>query len=117
MSEIYEETSQADMQGLLDRQRDAYLAEGVVSAATRIDRLERAIQAVKKHQKAFVEAMNDDFGHRSEHQSLFTDIASSIGPLRHAQQHLKHWMKKDKRKVTPGILALLGASLGWNISR
>ena len=60
MSEIYEETSQADMQGLLDRQRDAYLAEGVVSAATRIDRLERAIQAVKKHQKAFVEAMNDD---------------------------------------------------------
>ena len=109
MSETYEETSQADMQGILDRQRQAYLAEGVVSAATRVDRLERAIQAVKKHQKAFVEAMNDDFGHRSEHQSLFTDIASSIGPLRHAQQHLKHWMKKDKRKVTPGILALLGA--------
>ena len=109
MSETYEETSQADMQGILDHQRKAYLAEGVVSAATRVDRLERAIQAVKKHQKAFVEAMNDDFGHRSEHQSLFTDIASSIGPLRHAQQHLKHWMKKDKRKVTPGILALLGA--------
>lgn len=40
---------------------------------------------------------------------MFTDIASSIGPLRHAQQHLKHWLKKDKRKVTPGILALLGA--------
>ena len=51
MSEIYEETSQADMQGLLDRQRDAYLAEGVVSAATRIDRLERAIQAVKNIRK------------------------------------------------------------------
>ena len=109
MSETYEETSQADMQGVLDRQRKAYLAEGVVSAATRVDRLERAIQAVKKHQKAFVDAMNEDFGHRSEHQSMFTDIASSIGPLRHAQQHLKHWVKKDKRKVTPSILALLGA--------
>ena len=109
MSETYEETSQADMQGVLDRQRKAYLAEGVVSAATRVDRLERAIQAVKKHRKAFVDAMNEDFGHRSEHQSMFTDIASSIGPLRHAQQHLKHWVKKDKRKVTPGILALLGA--------
>jgi coniferyl-aldehyde dehydrogenase len=109
MSETYEETSQADMQGVLDRQRKAYLAEGVVSAATRVDRLERAIQAVKKHRKAFVDAMNEDFGHRSEHQSMFTDIASSIGPLRHAQQHLKHWVKKDKRKVTPSILALLGA--------
>ena len=109
MGESYEETSQLEMQAILDRQRAAYLAEGVVSSQTRINRLERAVQVVKKHQKAFVQAMNEDFGHRSEHQSLFTDIASSIGPLRHAQQNLKRWQKKDKRKVTPGVLALLGA--------
>ena len=109
MSEGYEETSQTQMQSILDRQRAAYLAEGVVSSETRMDRLERAVQVVKKHQKAFVQAMNEDFGHRSEHQSLFTDVASSVGPLRHAQQNLKRWQKKDKRKVTPGILALLGA--------
>lgn len=109
MSESYEETSQSQMQSILDRQRAAYLAEGVVSSETRMDRLERAVQVVKKHQKAFVQAMNEDFGHRSEHQSLFTDVASSVGPLRHAQQNLKRWQKKDKRKVTPGILALLGA--------
>ena len=109
MSENYEETSQLEMQAILERQRAAYLAEGVVSSQTRIDRLERAVQVVKKHQKTFVKAMNEDFGHRSEHQSLFTDIASSIGPLRHAQQNLKRWQKKDKRKVTPGVLALLGA--------
>ena len=109
MSESYEETSQLEMQAILERQRAAYLAEGVVSSQTRIDRLERAVQVVKKHQKTFVKAMNEDFGHRSEHQSLFTDIASSIGPLRHAQQNLKRWQKKDKRKVTPGVLALLGA--------
>ncbi|MBL6815053.1 MAG: coniferyl aldehyde dehydrogenase [Pseudomonadales bacterium] len=109
MSESYEETSQSQMQSILDRQRAAYLAEGVVSSETRMDRLERAVQVVKKHQNAFVQAMNEDFGHRSEHQSLFTDVASSVGPLRHAQQNLKRWQKKDKRKVTPGILALLGA--------
>ena len=109
MSESYEETSQSQMQSILDRQRAAYLAEGVVSSETRMDRLERAVQVVKKNQKAFVQAMNEDFGHRSEHQSLFTDVASSVGPLRHAQQNLKRWQKKDKRKVTPGILALLGA--------
>ena len=109
MSQSLEETSQSQMQSILDRQRAAYLAEGIVTSETRIDRLERAVRVVKKHQKAFVQAMNEDFGHRSEHQSLFTDVASSIGPLRHAQQNLKRWQKKDKRKVTPGILALLGA--------
>jgi coniferyl-aldehyde dehydrogenase len=109
INETYEETPQSAMQDILDRQRKAYLAEGVVSTATRVDRLERAIQVVKKHQKTFVEAMTQDFGHRSEHQSMFTDIASSVGPLRHAQQHLKNWQKKEKRKVSPGILALLGA--------
>lgn len=109
MSQSLEEKSQSQMQSILDRQRAAYLAEGIVTSETRIDRLERAVRVVKKHQKAFVQAMNEDFGHRSEHQSLFTDVASSIGPLRHAQQNLKRWQKKDKRKVTPGILALLGA--------
>ena len=109
MSQSLEETSQSQMQSILDRQHAAYLAEGTVTSETRIDRLERAVRVVKKHQKAFVQAMNEDFGHRSEHQSLFTDVASSIGPLRHAQQNLKRWQKKDKRKVTPGILALLGA--------
>ena len=109
MSQSLEETSQSQMQSILDRQRAAYLAEGIVTSETRIDRLERAVRVVKKHQKAFVQAMNEDFGHRSEHQSLFTDVASSIGPLRYAQQNLKRWQKKDKRKVTPGILALLGA--------
>ena len=109
MSQRLEETSQSQMQSILDRQRAAYLAESIVTSETRIDRLERAVRVVKKHQKAFVQAMNEDFGHRSEHQSLFTDVASSIGPLRHAQQNLKRWQKKDKRKVTPGILALLGA--------
>ena len=109
MSQSLEESSQSQMQSILDRQRAAYLAEGIVTSETRIDRLERAVRVVKKHQEAFVQAMNEDFGHRSEHQSLFTDVASSIGPLRHAQQNLKRWQKKDKRKVTPGILALLGA--------
>ena len=63
--------------------------EGVVTAETRHDRIERAISLLVDHQDALVAAMRDDFGHRSETQSLFTDIAGSIGPLRHAQKHLK----------------------------
>ena len=103
------ETSLAEMQALLDAQRAAYLAEAVVSSETRIDRLERAVAVVTKNQQALVDAMSEDFGHRSDYQSMLTDVALAIGPLRHAQQNLKRWQKREKRKVSPGILALLGA--------
>ena len=40
---------------------------------------------------------------------MFTDIASSIGPLRHAQANVARWRKPEKRKVGPFPLNLLGA--------
>ncbi len=104
-----QETSKEHMQGVLERQRAAYLAEGVVSTATRVDRIERAVNVLKKHEQRLVEAMSADFGHRSEHQSLFTDIAASVGPLRHAQANIDKWRKPEKRKVGPFPLNLLGA--------
>lgn len=97
------------MQSLLERQRSAYLKEGEVATAIRVDRLDRAINVLKNNEQRFVDAMNEDFGHRSEHQSLFTDVAASIGPLRHAQANLARWRKPEKRKVGPFPLNLLGA--------
>ncbi len=104
-----QETSATEIQRILDLQRTSYLAEGVVTNAVRHDRLERAVQVLKKHEQPLVDAMMADFGHRSEHQSLFTDIASSISPLRHAQKHLKKWNRTEKRKAGPFPLNLLGA--------
>ncbi|MDH3641428.1 MAG: coniferyl aldehyde dehydrogenase [Gammaproteobacteria bacterium] len=104
-----QEITRDDMLGILDRQREAYLAAGRVSAEVRVDRLERAVGLLQTHQQKLVDAMTADFGHRSEHQSLFTDVAGSIGPLRHAQKHLAGWMKPEKRKAGPFPLNLLGA--------
>ena len=103
------ETPKADLEALLERQRKSYLAEGVVDASTRHDRLERAVGLLMQHKTRMVDAMCEDFGHRSKTQSLFTDVASSIGPLRHAQKNLKQWMKPEKRKAGPFPLNLLGA--------
>lgn len=94
-----QETSRATMLELLDRQRADYLKQGEVAASTRIDRLDRAIALLVDHQQRLVDALSADFGHRSKHQSLFTDIAASIGPLKHAKKHLADWMKPEKRKV------------------
>jgi coniferyl-aldehyde dehydrogenase len=94
-----QETDRAVMLDVLTRQRAAYLHEGEVSMGARIDRLDRAIGVLVDHQQRLVEAMSEDFGHRSRPQSLFTDIAASIGPLKHAKKHLADWMRPEKRRV------------------
>lgn len=106
---MVDETDSGELQGILERQREAYLREGAVSLSTRLDRLERAVGLVKAFDKQLVDAMCADFGHRSEHQSLLTDIGGSIGPLRHAQKHVRDWMRPEKRRVGPFPLNLLGA--------
>ena len=108
MSEAIQELTQQEMQAVLDRQSAAYLAEGAVTAETRIDRLDRAINILVQHRDELCEAMRADFGHRSVDQSMFTDIAGSIGPLKHSRKHLRRWMKAEKRKVD-FPLNLLGA--------
>ena len=49
---------------LKEYQRDSYIAEGFVSAETRIDRIDRAIDILVTHSEAISEAMNEDFGCR-----------------------------------------------------
>ena len=98
MSEIREPT-QEDMQTVLDRQKQSYIAEGYVSAENRIDRIDRAINILEKNGEKLSEAMAADFGHRSLDQSQRTDIEGSIGPLKHAKKHLRQWMKPERRKV------------------
>jgi hypothetical protein len=73
-----QETSRATMLELLGRQRADYLKRGEVDAATRIDH--RSRHRIVGRSSTTIEALAD-FGHRSRHQSLFTDIAASIGPL------------------------------------
>ena len=100
---------EARMRDVLARQKRANIKEGPPSAEKRIEWLDRAINLVIGHKDAIAEALREDFGHRSVQASLFTDAAGAIGPLKHAKAHLKTWMKREKRKVTPAILGLFGA--------
>jgi len=91
----------------LDAHRQDYLAEGFVTAETRIDRMRRGMEAVYKHQDRLVEALNADFGCRPREMSQLTDIAASIQPFKSAIKHVRKWMKPEKRK-TQFPLNLLG---------
>ena len=97
------------MADVLRRQKAAHIREGAPSAEKRIARLDKAIGLLIKHNDAIVKALSSDFGARAPAVTGLTDVAGSLGPLKHAKAHLKAWMKPEKRKPTPAILGLFGA--------
>ncbi len=82
---------------LLRLQRESYLAEGEVSAETRIDRLDRTIDVLVANAEKISEAMNADFGCRPRQVNLMTDVTGSLENLKHAKKYLRKWMKAEKR--------------------
>ena len=98
-----------EMRAILDKQRAAYLKDGPPSAEVRIDRIDRCIALLVDHQDEIADALNKDFGSRSPQMSKFTDVSGSIGPLKHAKENLRKWMRVEKRPTTPAILGWLGA--------
>ena len=99
----------AAMNALLARQKAAHLRDGEPSAQVRAERIDRAIALLIDNRRAIEDAVNEDFGSRSREATAFTDIAASIGPLKHAKENLAKWMRPEKRQPTPAILGLFGA--------
>jgi len=88
---------ESTMQALLDAQRADFLKEGPVSAATRIDRLDRGIDVLIRYADKLAEALNTDFSCRPREVTLLTDVGASVAPMKHAKKHLRKWMKPEKR--------------------
>ncbi len=97
-----------DLNTLLQRQKQACLAEGEPSAEKRTEWLDRSIDLLVTHGDALCDAMSADFGHRSRNQSEFSDIAASIESLKFAKKHLRKWMRPSRRSAQ-FPLGLLGA--------
>ena len=89
--------AEQQMRDTLALQRDSVIAEGEVSAATRLDRLQRTIEVLVKNAEKISEAMNSDFGCRPRQVNLMTDVTGSLENLKHAKKHLTKWMKPEKR--------------------
>src|SRR5579859_7753451 len=94
---------------VLERQKAAHGRDGAPSAQKRIERIDRCIGLLVDNRKAIEDALDADFGARSRDATDLTDIAGSIGPLKHARENLAKWMRPEKRKTTPALLGLFGA--------
>lgn len=92
----------------LEQQKESFRAKGEVKYRARISRLDRAIGLLIGHQDKWIEALNADFGHRSPHQSLLTDIVGALTPLKFARANLAKWMRPQTRSLD-FALSLFGA--------
>ena len=90
---------EARLKAAMDGCRKAYLAEGEVTAAVRIDRLQRAINLIFDNGERFVEAISEDFGHRNHHTTWLSDVAGSLKSLKVAKKNVRKWMKVRKAPV------------------
>ena len=124
-------TSSADrirneLNATLDLQRAAYLAHPVPSLGERRADLLKLQAFVRDHKEGLVAAVNADYGNRSRHETLFTEIFTVIDGVDHVLKHLKKWMKPQRRgvdlrnffgarnRVLPQPLGVVGAIVPWN---
>lgn len=87
--------TEQDMRRLLDRQRQACLAEGSPDLALRLDRLDRLAALLSHHADDIARAVCDDFGGRSRENSLFFDVVALLESIKHSRAHVAEWMKPE----------------------
>ncbi|MFV0681249.1 coniferyl aldehyde dehydrogenase [Ottowia sp.] len=110
----------------LELQRQAYLANPNPSYSERVADLKALGRMVRENQTALVEAINRDYGNRSEFETLFSEFFVVLDGIRDTIKQLKSWMKPMKRHVDammyplaknrliPQPLGVVGVIVPWN---
>ncbi|MEP5567686.1 MAG: coniferyl aldehyde dehydrogenase [Halioglobus sp.] len=100
-----------NLRALVDRQRSDFRAEGEVTYSTRIDRLKRLKALIVENKSEFARTTKREFnGARSYEFSLFSEYASKVEAIDYTIEHLKDWMKPEKRKTNKPMNLLRGKS-------
>ncbi|MHB8668232.1 MAG: coniferyl aldehyde dehydrogenase [Burkholderiales bacterium] len=111
-----ENSPTARLYAILEHQRSAFAQEMNPTLAVRKDRLARLAAMGEKHAAQIVEAISADFGHRSAHETQMAELVLVGATIRHAQRHLKAWMKPQRMPTAmhyrPGSNRLLRQPLG-----
>jgi coniferyl-aldehyde dehydrogenase len=86
-------------QQLFAAQRTALARDGIPDLASRLGALDKLQAQIKKHRRAFAEAISADFGNRSAAESDLAEVMTALNGIRHAKRHLAKWMKPQRRAV------------------
>jgi len=108
------------------KQRAAYLADPVPDYEQRKLDLLALKQLLSENREEIIEAINQDYGNRSRHESLFAEVIAVTDGIKDVLKHLKKWMKPQRRhvdistypgaknRVIPQPLGVMGIIVPWN---
>ena len=115
-----------EFQQCFDEQRAAYLAHPEPSHAERLADLRSLSRLLKDNRTRLVEAINRDYGNRSEFETLFAEFFVVLETINDTAKNLKKWMKPQRRRidfmlypgasnrVIPQPLGVVGIIVPWN---
>jgi len=116
----------ARLQAVLARQRQAYLAHPVPSLAERKADLQTLARFIRENQQPIIDAISADYGHRSVHETLLTEVGPVLSSIRHTARRVGSWMQPQRRgvdrlayglasnRVIPQPLGVVGVIVPWN---
>ncbi|MGI2168790.1 coniferyl aldehyde dehydrogenase [Shewanella sp. MF05960] len=110
---------------LLDTQRSRYLSQPAPSYQSRVNKLTQLKLALLDNQQKIIDALNQDYGHRSANDTVISDILPCINNINYTIKHLKSWMKPSRRhagmllspsrvSVQYQPLGVIGIIVPWN---
>ncbi|WP_417863251.1 aldehyde dehydrogenase family protein [Vreelandella venusta] len=114
-----------DLMRLLDTQRHASGQAPFPSLRLRRERLARLARMTKHHQRDIIQAIQTDFGRRSETEIRLAEINAVLHAIRHTRRHLWHWMRPyaanmpwrlwpARARIAPQPLGVVGIMSPWN---
>ena len=112
-----------DLQTQLSTMKKAHLQAAPASAEMRQSRLLRSAKLISENYSEISDAISQDFGHRSNYQSLVADMATTVKMLQHSAEHLGTWMQPEQVDAPfPGMqarieqhpLGVVGIISPWN---
>lgn len=111
---------------ILALQRAAQQREPVPAYAQRRKDLLALKRLVSENADAIVDAINEDYGNRSRHETMFAELIPALDGINHARAHLRAWMKPRRRpvdsvlfpgganRVFPRPRGVVGLIMPWN---
>jgi len=91
--------SDPDLTARFAAQRLAFAGNPAPPAAQRRQWLKSLREALLAEQTQLIEAIDQDFDGRSADETLLAELLPSVQGLRHAEKHLRRWMRASRRRV------------------